>query len=74
MSLFSADVDLSLQLFELNNYTKGRQYLIDMYTDMAQVVMIIKDCSTSDNSEKMLQHVKRIRKLRREYYKTSYLS
>ena len=63
-----------MQLIELNNYTKGRQYLIDMYTNMAQVVMIIKDCSTSDNSTKMLQHVERIRKLRRKYYRTWHIS
>ena len=61
------DEDLTLKLVKLDKYTKGQKPMTDMYTNMAHVVVIIKDCSTSDNSEKMLHHIDRVHCLKRMY-------
>lgn len=66
---FILDADLTLRLIELNNYTRGVKNMANLYISMSQIVIIIKDCSTSDNSKQMLAQIEKVRKLKRKYKK-----
>ena len=66
---FNLDADLTLRLIELNNYTRGVKNMANLYISMYQIVIIIKDCSTSDNSKQMLAQIEMVRKLKRKYKK-----